>query len=96
MTFVQVLPSEAQAIINAISKDPAPLYLKGVPLGRTRFLILRVDPGHAIHCCQGNEGIVAVKTNQCLLIGGYTERTQAGFCCAVIEKMSEYFKIHGF
>ena len=82
--------------MNAISKDPSLLYSKGVPLGRTRFVILRVDPGNAIYCCQGNEGAIAIKTNQCLLIGGYTDGMQAGFCCAVIEKMADYFKAHGF
>ncbi|XP_031557490.1 profilin-P-like [Actinia tenebrosa] len=91
-----VLPSEAQAIISAITKDPTPLYSKGVTLNNSKYMFIRVEPGRAINCCRGKEGAVAIKTNKCLLIGGYTEGMQAGSCWAVLEKLAEYFRANGY
>lgn len=92
----QVLPSEAQAIISAITKDPTPLYSKGVTLNKSKYLFVRLEPGRAVNCRRGNEGAVAIKTNKCLLIGGYTEGMQAGSCWAVLEKLAEYFRANGY
>ena len=57
---------------------------------------MRSEPGHAIYCRKGNEGAVAVKTNKCLLIGGYSEGMQAGCCGSVIEKLADYFIVNGY
>ena len=94
--FFQVLPSEAQALINGITKDPSPFYSKGIAINRTKYVFVRSEPGHAIYCRKGNEGAVAVKTNKCLLIGGYSEGMQAGCCGSVIEKLADYFIANGY
>lgn len=94
--YFQVLPSEAQAILNGITKDPSPFYSKGIAINRTKYVFVRSDPGHAIYCRNGNEGAVAVKTNKCLLIGGYSEGMQAGCCSSVIEKLADYFIANGY
>ena len=94
--FFQVLPSEAQALINGITKDPSPFYSKGIAINRTKYVFVRSEPGHAIYCRKGNEGAVAVKTNKCLLIGGYSEGMQAGCCGSVIEKLADYFIVNGY
>ncbi|PFX25771.1 profilin-2-like [Stylophora pistillata] len=91
-----VLPSEAQALISGITKDPSPFYSKGIAVNRTKYIFVRSDPGHAIYCRKGKEGVVAVKTNKCLLIGGYTDGMQAGWCSAVIEKLANYFIAIGY
>lgn len=57
---------------------------------------MRSEPGYAIYCRKGNEGAVAVKTNKCLLIGGYSEGMQAGCCGSVIEKLADYFIVNGY
>lgn len=95
-SVTQVLPSEAQALISGITKDPSPFYSKGIAVNRTKYIFVRSDPGHAIYCRKGNEGVVAVKTNKCLLIGGYTDGMQAGCCSAVIEKLANYFIAIGY
>ena len=77
-------------------KDPTPCYSKGIILGREKYVFVRVDPGHSLYCRSGSEGVIAVKTNKCLLIGGYAEGMQAGCCCAVIEKMANYFRANGY
>lgn len=92
----QVLPSEAQALLSGITKDPTPFFSKGIAISRTKYVFVRSDPGHAIYCRKGNEGAVAVKTNKCLLIGGYSDGMQAGCCSAVIEKLADYFIAIGY
>lgn len=92
----QVLPSEAQALLNGITKDPTPFFSKGIAISRTKYVFVRSDPGHAIYCRKGNEGAVAVKTNRCLLIGGYSDGMQAGCCSAVMEKLADYFIAIGY
>lgn len=92
----QVLPSEAQALISGITKDPTPFFSKGIAINRTKYVFVRSDPGHAIYCRKGNEGAVAVKTNKCLLIGGYSDGMQAGCCSAVMEKLADYFIANGY
>ena len=91
-----MLPSEAQAILAAITKDPSPVYSKGITLNRSKYVFVKVEPGRSINCCQGKEGAVAIKTNKCLLIGGYTEGMQAGSCSAVLEKLADFFQINGY
>lgn len=91
-----VLPSEAQAIISGITKDPSPFFLKGIAINRTKYVFVRTDPGRALYCRKGNEGAVAVKTNKCLLIGGYSEGMQAGCCSSVMEKLADYFIANGY
>ncbi|EDO40921.1 predicted protein [Nematostella vectensis] len=91
-----VLPSEAQVLIAAITKDPSPTYYKGVCLNRTKYFVIRVDPGHSLYCRKGNEGAVAVLTSQCLLIGAYSEGMTPGCCSAVTEKLADYFRVNGF
>lgn len=96
LNLSQVLPSEAQALLNGITKDPTPFFSKGIAISRTKYVFVRSDPGHAIYCRKGNEGAVAVKTNKCLLIGGYSDGMQAGCCSAVMEKLADYFIAIGY
>lgn len=91
-----MLPSEAQAIVTAITKDPSPMYQKGITLNRSKYVFVKVEPGRSLNCSQGKEGAVAIKTNKCLLIGGYTEGMQAGSCTAVLEKLADFFQANGY
>lgn len=91
-----MLPSEAQAILAAITKDPTPVYQKGITLNRSKYVFVKVEPGRSLNCCKGKEGAVAIKTNKCLLIGGYTEGMQAGSCVAVLDKMADFFTANGY
>lgn len=91
-----MLPSEAQAVLAAITKDPTPVYQKGVILNRSKYVFVKVEPGYSLNCCRGKEGAVAIKTDKCLLIGAYTEGMQAGSCVAVLEKMADFFRANGY
>jgi len=61
----------------------------GVTIGGVRFLCLKQDP-RSIYGKKGQDGVVVVKTNKCILIGIYDKDQTPGNATACVEGVADY------
>ncbi|KAI9190425.1 profilin, required for normal timing of actin polymerization in response to thermal stress [Blastocladiella emersonii ATCC 22665] len=84
----EVQSPELDALLQAF-KDPTGIRANGLRMGGQKYIALKCDD-RSIYGKLGSGGIVAVKTNQALLIGLYGDGTQPGEATKVVEALADY------
>ncbi|ODQ66571.1 Profilin/allergen [Nadsonia fulvescens var. elongata DSM 6958] len=69
--------------------DASPLQASGLHIQGQKFFLLRADD-RSIYGKHQNEGVIAVRTKQALLLAHYPEGIQAGEATKVVEQLADY------
>eukprot|EP00298_Acanthocystis_sp_HF-20_P015062 c21015_g1_i1.p1 GENE.c21015_g1_i1~~c21015_g1_i1.p1 ORF type:complete len:152 (-),score=60.80 c21015_g1_i1:253-708(-) len=86
--------AEVQALVNVFTNSSGAAG-SGFMIGGTKFMYLRSDDQMAAGK-KGNDGFVAYKTGQCVVVGFYQDPIQPAACSAATSKVSEYLKSVGY
>lgn len=70
-------------------EDPAQLQASGLHIQQQKYFLLKADD-RSIYGKHGEEGIVAVRTKQALLIAHYGPTVQPGAAATTVEKLADY------
>lgn len=92
--WLQLPAAELSAIAGA-SANPAAVLGGGLMLEGQKYMVLRADDP-SIYVRKGSDGACISKTNQCILIGWYGEKVQAGQCNQAVEKLADYLRENGY
>lgn len=69
--------------------DPSQLQSHGLRLEGIKYFLLKADD-RSIYGKQDDQGIIAVKTKQAILVAHYPSGVQAQEATAVVEKLADY------
>lgn len=75
--------------------NPANLQAQGLHLKGVKFFLIRADE-RSIYGKHAEEGVIAVKTKQTVLIGHYPAGVQAGEATTIVEKLADYLISVGY
>ncbi|KAJ3017825.1 profilin, required for normal timing of actin polymerization in response to thermal stress [Thoreauomyces humboldtii] len=85
---LSVAGPEATALVKGFT-DPSGLRAAGIFVAGIKYFTLRADD-RAIYGKQGQNGLVAAKTKQAIIIGIYESPVQAGEANKVVEGLADY------
>ena len=68
---------------------------QGLTLAGRRHVVFKSDK-RSVYGKAGKDGVVAVKTNQCVLVGFYKDPTQPGEATKIIEGLGDYLISVGY
>lgn len=89
-----IAPQEIKAVATGYS-DPSQLQAHGLHIEGKKYFLLRADE-RSIYGKQDDQGVVAVKTKQAILIAHYPSGVQAPDATAVVEKLADYLITLGY
>lgn len=75
--------------------DPLQLQAHGLHMQGQKYFLLRADE-RSIYAKQDDQGIVAVKTKQAIVIAHYPSGVQAPEATSVVEKLADYLISVGY
>lgn len=84
----QIGPQEITTIAGGYT-DPSQLQAHGLHVEGKKYFLLRADD-RSIYGKQDDQGVVAVRTKQAIIIAHYPSGVQAQEATAVIEKWADY------
>ena len=84
-----VNPAELKSLINGFS-DSSAIRSEGLTLGGKKYILISHGEGRSLYGRKGDEGIVAVKTKQAVLISLYSSGMVAGEAVKVVESLADY------
>ncbi|KAI9221742.1 profilin [Blastocladiella britannica] len=85
---LEVQATELDALLQAF-KDPSGIRANGLRLAGQKHIALKCDD-RSIYAKLGTGGLVAVKTNQAIVIGLYDQSIQPGEATKVVEGLADY------
>lgn len=85
---------EAGTLVSAFA-DAAGVRAQGLTLAGRRHVVFKSDE-RSVYGKAGKDGVVAVKTNQCVLVGFYKDPTQPGEATKIIEGLGDYLISVGY
>lgn len=77
------------AEIAAAFDDPSSLQTSGLHLQKQKYFLLRADE-RSIYGKLQEEGVVAVRTKQAILLAHYPRGVEPGSATTVVEKLADY------
>ncbi|KAG0245832.1 profilin [Mortierella sp. GBAus27b] len=90
-------PADAEIVkLNKAFTDIGDIAANGIILEGQKYVFLRKPFDHVIYARKDNTGIVAVKTNQAIILGFYDDPSRAGDCNAVVESLGDYLISVGY
>lgn len=90
----QIAPQEIANIAGGYA-DPGQLQAHGLHVLGQKYFLLRADE-RSIYAKQDDQGIIAVKTKQAIVIAHYPSGVQAQDATAVVEKLADYLITSGY
>lgn len=90
----QIAPQEISSIAGGYA-DPSQLQAHGLHVQGKKYFLLRADE-RSVYAKQDDQGIVAVKTKQAIVIAHYPSGVQAQEATAVVEKLADYLISVGY
>lgn len=75
--------------------DPSQLQASGLHIQGEKYFLLRADD-RSIYGKKGEEGIIAVRTKQALIIAHYGPPLQPGAAATTVEKLADYLISVGY
>ncbi|KAH3674344.1 hypothetical protein WICMUC_003370 [Wickerhamomyces mucosus] len=90
----QLAGPEINELIQGFT-NPVNLQSNGLHLQGVKFFLIRADD-RSIYGKHAEEGVVAVKTKQTVLIGHYPAGVQAGEATTIVEKLADYLISVGY
>jgi len=91
---LNITQPEALKFIAAF-KDPTAIRTSGVFLGNIKYFAQKCDD-RSIYGKQGANGVVLVKTVQCVLVGIYDDKIQPGQAATTVERLADYLIEQGY
>lgn len=88
--------TEQLEILIAAFEDETTLQEKGVHLGEQRYFAIQGEPGSVIRGKHKTAGFTAKKTNQAVILGGYSEGVQPGECNMLVENVADELLEDGY
>ncbi|GEQ67728.1 hypothetical protein JCM33374_g1393 [Metschnikowia sp. JCM 33374] len=87
----------AQEITNIAGgyADPSHLQSHGLHLEGKKYFLLKADD-RSIYGKQDDQGVIAVKTKQAIVLAHYPSGVQAQEATAVVEKLADYLISSGY
>lgn len=82
-------PAELHSLLAAF-RDISGVRAEGIHLGNKKYVVIGGEEGRSVYGKKGDEGIVAVKTKQTILIGAYGPPTVPGEAVKVVEALADY------
>lgn len=80
--------TEIQEIANGFA-DPTQLQTNGLHIKGQKYFLIKADE-RSIYGKHEEEGVIAVKTKQAILVGHYPKGVQAGEATKVVEQLADY------
>ncbi|CAG8468655.1 9925_t:CDS:2 [Paraglomus brasilianum] len=84
-----VKPVEFRALFDGFKDDNSPLFGSGIRVNAVKYFTLKAD-ARSCYGKLGDDGIIAVKTNQAILIGTYKDPIKPGPATLVVENLADY------
>jgi profilin len=81
--------TELKNIIGGFS-DAASIRSEGMMLGGKKYILISQGEGRSLYGRKGDDGIIAVKTKQTVLIGLYSSGMPAGEAVKTVESLADY------
>ncbi|PWN37987.1 Profilin/allergen [Meira miltonrushii] len=85
---------EITALVSGFD-DPSPLQAGGIHVNGVKYFALQAND-RSIYGKQGGNGLIAVKTNQAVLIGHYASPILPGQATKVVESLADYLISVGY
>lgn len=90
----QIAQQEISSIAGGYA-DPAQLQAHGLHVLGKKYFLLRADD-RSIYAKLDDQGVVAVKTKQAIVVAHYPSGVQAQEATAVVEKLADYLISVGY
>lgn len=90
----QIAQQEISSIAGGYT-DPSQLQAHGLHVEGKKYFLLKADD-RSVYGKQDDQGIVAVKTKQAIVIAHYPSGVQAQEATAVVEKLADYLISVGY
>ncbi|KAH3674889.1 hypothetical protein WICPIJ_009433 [Wickerhamomyces pijperi] len=91
---LQLATAEVNELIGGFT-NPSGLQSNGLHLQGVKFFLIKADD-RSIYGKHAEEGVIAVKTKQTVLIGHYPAGVQAGEATIIVEKLADYLISVGY
>ena len=89
------LKASGGAQIASLFKNPSSATSSGIVVNGVKCQAIKAGT-QSPYGKNGATGVVAVKTNQLIIVSTYNERTQPGNAANVVEKLGDYFRDQGY
>merc|ERR1711918_1452 len=86
--------AEVAAVSAAMSGEPTSLAATGVTVAGVKYMFVSGSP-EEVYGKKGNEGVVFVKCNTCVLVGYHSDKIQPGQCRSTVGKLADFLKEQG-
>ncbi|KAI9859965.1 MAG: profilin, required for normal timing of actin polymerization in response to thermal stress [Vezdaea acicularis] len=86
--------SETKNLVAGFTK-PETIIEGGFHVAKVKYITLRADD-RSIYGKQGKEGVICVKTKQCILIAHYPDTVQPGAATNIVEQLADYLIKQGY
>lgn len=84
-----VSPTELKNIIAGFN-DATAIRSEGLMLSGKKYLLISQGDGRSLYGRKGDDGVIAVKTKQTVLIGLYSTGMPAGEAVKIVESLADY------
>ena len=81
--------AELKGLIGGFS-DASAIRSEGLVIGGKKYILISQGEGRSLYGRKGDEGIIAVKTKQTVLVGLYSSGMPAGEAVKVVEGLADY------
>ena len=82
-------PLELKSLLAAFT-DAAAIRADGLKIGGTKYIVINSGDGRSVYAKKGDDGVVAVKTKQTVLLGIFSAPIVAGEAAKVVECVADY------
>lgn len=82
-------PAETKALLTAF-QDVTAVRSEGLHVGGKKYIVIGGGDGRSLYAKKGDEGVVAVKTKQTVLVGVYAPPAVPGEAVKVVEALADY------
>jgi profilin len=80
---------ELNVLVDSFA-DSALVRSEGLRLRGDKYIVLKSGDGRSLYAKRGDQGLVAVRTKQCLLVGLYAAPVVPGEAAKVVESLADY------
>lgn len=84
-----VTPAEIKSLLAAF-QDVTTVRSEGLFVGGKKYVVIGGGDGRSLYAKKGDEGVVAVKTKQTVLLGVYAPPAVPGEAVKVVEALADY------
>jgi len=81
-------PEELKEMVHAF-KDNSKVFANGMHVCGEKYVVIKAE-GRSLYGRKGKEGIIAVKTEQSILIGHFPESVVPGSAAQTVENLADY------